>query len=89
MANSTATRRYVALVTHGGGWWVVIAGETGESREQVEARAQRDICGDNWDRAKTIEQDTELKNLQVVSYSAAKRAFPKAMSHFEYAPWDF
>jgi hypothetical protein len=88
MANSTATRRYVALTTHGGGWWVVGAGEAGESREQVEERAQRDICGGNWDQAKTIEQDTELKNLQVVSYSAAKRAFPKAMSHYEYQPWD-
>lgn len=85
MANNSSTRRYVALTTHGSGWWVVVMGEPGESREQVEERALRDICGDNWDRAKTIEQDTEMKNLQVVSYSAAKRAFPKAMSHFDYA----
>lgn len=76
--------RYVALTTRGSGWWVVVAGEAGESRETVEERASRDICGDNWDKAKTIEQDTDLKNLQVLSYSAAKRAFPQAISHYEY-----
>ena len=84
MGNAASTRRYVALTTHGSGWWVVSCGEAGESKESVTERAERDICGEHWDHAKTIEQDTELKNLQVVSYSAAKRAFPKAMSHYEY-----
>lgn len=85
MANKASERRYVALTTRGSGWWVVLVGEAGETKEVVEERALRDICGDNWDKAKTIEQDTEMKNLQVVSMSAAKRAFPKAMSHYEYS----
>ena len=92
MANSKSERRYVALTTHGAGWWVVLAGEPGEDKASVEDRALRDICGSNWDKPKTIEQDTEMKRLQIVSYSAAKRAFPKAMWQYEYAaevgmPW--
>jgi len=92
MANSKSERRYVALTTHGNGWWVVLAGEPGEDKASVEDRASRDICGMFWDKAKPIDVDTEMKNLQVVSYSAAKRAFPKAMWQFEYAaevgmPW--
>lgn len=86
--NAATTRRYVALTSHGGKWWVVVAGEPGMSREQVQERAMRDICGENWDKAKTIEQDTELKNLVIQSYSAAKRAFPKAIAHFEYGEYD-
>lgn len=85
MANNASERRYVALTTHGSGWWVVVMGDAGESKAAVEERALRDICGDNWDQAKTIEQDTEMKNLQVVSLSAAKRAFPKALSHYDYS----
>lgn len=85
MANKASERQYVALTTYGSGWWVVVAGEPGEAKAAVEERALRDICGDNWDQAKTIQQDTEMKNLQVVSMSAARRAFPRAMSHYDYS----
>ena len=83
MAN-TKNAQYVALTTHGSGWWVVLVGEKGESKAIVEERALRDICGDQWDKAKDIVVDTECKNLQVVSMSAARRAFPRAMSHYDY-----
>jgi hypothetical protein len=82
MANTT-NAQYVALTTHGGGdWWVVYIGETGQSKAEVEELADRRICGENWNRAKTIEQDTEMTNLQVVSRSAARRAFPRAMHQY-------
>jgi hypothetical protein len=83
MANSKSERQYVALTTQGSGYWVVVMGEPGETREAVEERASRQICGDQWDQAKDIYVDTQLKNLQIHSLSAAKRAFPKALRHYE------
>ena len=84
MAN-TKNARYVALTTHGANWWVVLAGENGQSKAEVEELAMRKICGDEWDKAKSIETDTELKNLHVVSQSAARRAFPRALHQYEEA----
>lgn len=76
-----AQAQYVALTTinsQQSGWDVVLVGEPGESRKTVEERAMRAICGDQWDHAKDIYVDTELKNLQVASKSEAARRFPRA-----------
>lgn len=85
MANRKSDRRYVALTTLGGGFYVSLMGEPGQDKDAVEERAMRLICGDQWDKAKDIQTDTELKNLQVLSVSAARRAFPKAMRHYDEA----
>ena len=76
--------QYVALTTHGpNGWYVVLLGEPGQSKAKVEELATRQICGNQWDKPKDIFADTEMKNLQAVSASAARRAFPKAMRSYD------
>ena len=82
---NTKNARYVALTTHGASWWVVLMGEAGQSKAEVKELASRKICGDEWDKAKSIEVDTEMQNLHVVSQSAARRAFPRALHQFEEA----
>jgi len=77
--------QYVALTTHGSGWWVVFVGAVGQAKTEVEELASRKVCGDQWDKAKDIYVDTEMKNLQIMSMSAARLAFPKAMNHYDYA----
>ena len=64
---------YVAFTTQNeqmSGWRVVA---TGAIKSEVQANAEREICGDQWDGPKDIYVDTELKNLTVVSKSQALR----------------
>lgn len=85
MGNSAGERVYVALTTTGGAWYVQAMGQPGETRQQVEHRAMKGIAGDKWDTLEPLDiyQDTERKNLVVVSQSAARRGFPKAMRFYE------
>lgn len=77
--------QYVALTTHGGGWWVELVGEPGEGRDGVEQRALREIAGDKWDTLEPLDiyQDTERKNLVVVSKSKAERNFRRAWGEYQ------
>jgi hypothetical protein len=69
--------QYVALTTKGGGHWVVLVGEKGESRDSVYQRARTHVS-----RSST---DDEVNNLIVMSVSATRRAYPEAWRHYEYA----
>lgn len=79
MVNSKNDRVYVALTTTGGSWYVEAMGEPGESKEAVEAKAVEKIRSQHPDPARDIYTQTELKNLIVLSKSAAMRSFSKAM----------
>ena len=84
-----ATRRYVAIsYTELDAWTmrpcysIEYVGDAGESKDSVEEKAQRAICGDQWNNAKDIHTDTALKNLFVVTESAAKRSYSAAYNHY-------
>ena len=86
MGNSKSERVYVALTTTGpGGWFVQTMGQPGETREQVEQKAKREICGAKWDTDEALDifEDTMMKNLVTLSQSAAKRGFPRAMRFYD------
>lgn len=85
MANNSSTRRYVALTTQGQGWWVEVMGEPGQSQDDVRQAAMDKLLRDAGGSTTDIYYETWRKNLEVVSYSAAKRAFPAAMRHYDYA----
>ena len=74
----------MALTTQGSGWWVVVMGDPGEARATVERRASDSLLASAGGDPTNIYNDTWQKNLQVLSYSAAMRAFPAAMRHWQY-----
>lgn len=61
---------YSAFTTTGSGYRFVCSGE---DKSQVRDEAERTICGDQWDQAKDIWVDTELKNLIVVPASTIRK----------------
>lgn len=66
---------YVAVTTTNAqqnGWREVI---TGSDKAEVQEKAERQICGNQYDGPKDIYTQTELRNLRVVSKTEAKRTF--------------
>lgn len=80
MANTT-NARYVALTTINGAANVFVQ-YIGEDRETVERKALEGIYAAMGHPAESIYADTMRKNLFVLSYSAAKRAYPGALKAF-------
>ena len=83
MAN-TVNAQYVAI-TCSEKWLVRGISERGEDRAQFEARMRAEITRGVNPVSQDIYTKTQLGNLQVMSLSAAKRAYPRELR--QYLEW--
>lgn len=79
--------KYVAITTTNAqqnGWHEVASGT---NKAEVQAQAERQIAGNQWDKPKDIYTQTELANLTVVSATVAKRTYKVDPDQIDTSSW--